>query len=266
MDNVEPKPTTFLGVSLKMYLDLEQTLAWSKRVSQIATIHPLIRQGKVELVVLPTALYIPSVAKLLEEVKVKVGAQDLYSADRGPFTGEISGHQLTDAGVSYVEIGHAERRTILGDDEHDIARKMQAAERNGLTPILCVGEENHESVDYAVKTCMDQVISSLKMTTESNNPPEAVIAYEPMWAIGAEQAAPDDYITQVINKLRAELDSEFLNWNPKIIYGGSAGPGLFERLSGNVDGLFLGRYAHDPDNLKKILDEVAAHLEPIANA
>lgn len=265
MDSSEPKPTTFLGVSLKMYLDLEQTLLWSKRVSQIATIHPLIRQGKVELVVLPTALYIPSVAKLLEEVKVKVGAQDLYSADRGPFTGEISGQQLTDAGVTYVEIGHAERRTLLGDDEHDIARKMQAAERNGLTPILCVGEENHESVEQAVQICMDQVISAMKMTADPTNPPETVIAYEPMWAIGAEQAAPDDYISQVINKLRAELASEFPEWNPRIIYGGSAGPGLFERLAGNVDGLFLGRYAHDPDNLTKILDEVAAHSEPISN-
>ena len=116
-----------VGVSLKMYFGHEQTIRWCRAVADIAATHPAVRDDHVTLVVLPSFLYIAEVADIFAGTPVAIGGQDLFWADEGAFTGEVSGKQLRELGCGYAEIGHAERRRIFGETDTMIAAKTAAA-------------------------------------------------------------------------------------------------------------------------------------------
>lgn len=248
-------PRLLIGVSLKMYFGREQTLRWCRDVAEIAANHRAMRDDHVELVVLPSFLYVAAAVEIFAGTPVAIGAQDLFWADEGAFTGEVSGQQLREMGCDYAEVGHAERRRIIGETDTVIAAKTAAAFRNRLTPILCVGEAQRSSPTSAVQECRAQLDSSLVEVQGADAGP-LVVAYEPQWAIGAAEPASPDYVASACVSLRNHLDSRADVAGSRIIYGGSAGPGLLTRLKGSVDGLFLGRFAHDPSALEDILDEV----------
>jgi triosephosphate isomerase (TIM) len=237
-----------VGISLKMYFGRARTAEWCHAVADIADTHPAVTGDLAQLVVLPSHPYLLEVGALFANTPVRIGAQDLFWQDQGAFTGEVSGAQLRELGCDYVEIGHAERRRIFGEDDEIIAAKTAAAFRNGLTPLLCVGEERMSSVEAATEECVAQMDSAL-----SSAPCPVVVAYEPQWAIGAAEPASPPYIAAVCNALRSHL-SNFTTG--QVIYGGSAKPGLLTQLGAGVDGLFLGRFAHDPAAVAMILDEV----------
>jgi triosephosphate isomerase len=244
-----------IGISLKMYFGRARTVQWCRAVADIARSHPAVTGGDAQLVVLPSHPYLSEVGALFGGTPVRLGAQDLFWADEGAFTGEVSGAQLRELGCDYVEIGHAERRRIFGEDDEIVAAKTAAAFRNELTPLLCVGEQRESSIDAAVQECVAQLESAL---SAGDGP--VVVAYEPVWAIGAAEPAPAQYISAVCRALRA-----YLCGRGQVIYGGSAKPGLLTQLGGGVDGVFLGRFAHDPAAVATILDEVqrpAAKGEP----
>ena len=132
-----------------------------------------------------------------------------------------------------------------------VARKVAAAQRNGLRPLLCVGEERREAPEEAARICLEQI----RLAGIDPQGPSPVIAYEPVWAIGAPQPADPDYVCAVADHLRQGLNIEHT-----LLYGGSAGPGLLPRLYPHVDGLFLGRFAHDPSNIALILEEATRLL------
>jgi triosephosphate isomerase len=161
---------------------------------------------------------------------------------------------LRELGCKYVEIGHAERRKLFGETDHDVAEKLSAALRNDLIPILCVGEQNHVSAEAAADLCINQIKAAGSVATDKNL--DIIVAYEPVWAIGAEAPAPETHILDVCARITEFLASSDRFKNARVIYGGSAGPGLLTRLHGDLAGLFLGRFAHNTDNLVKILDEV----------
>ncbi len=238
--------TLTIGISLKMYFGRARTAEWCRAVADIARSHPAVTGGQAELVVLPSYPYLTETGVLLAGTPVRLGAQDLCWEDAGAFTGEVSGAQLRELGCAYVEIGHAERRQLFGEDEQMIAAKTAAAFRNGLTPLLCVGEQRRSSVEAAVTECVAQLDSAL-----ANSAGRVVVAYEPVWAIGAAEPASPHYISAVCSALRAHLSGR-----GRVIYGGSAKPGLLSQLGPGVDGLFLGRFAHDPAAVAAILDEV----------
>jgi triosephosphate isomerase len=122
-----------------------------------------------------------------------------------------------------------------------------------MIPLVCVGETTRESADDAARVVLAQAEAVL-----ASAPPDAELAfaYEPVWAIGAERPADPAWVTDVAGRLRARLaDREA---RPRLVYGGSAGPGLYGRLATVVDGLFLGRFAHDTENLRAVLAEVEA--------
>jgi triosephosphate isomerase len=259
-------PTTpvILGVSLKMYFGHQETLDWFTRISQIAAIHPAVSNNLATLFVLPSMPTLGIIGRMLSSTKVGLGAQDLYHQDKGAFTGEVGGAMLKELGCKYVEIGHAERRRLFGETDHDVALKVAAAVRNDLIPVLCVGEQNHVSVSEAAELCINQIRAAGSVAQADSI--ELLVAYEPVWAIGADSAAPDSHIIEVCALITEFLDSTKRFTGSRVIYGGSAGPGLLTRLHGNLAGLFLGRFAHDPDNIVKILDEVMAALEVEASS
>jgi triosephosphate isomerase len=245
-----------------MYFSHRTTLEWVRAVAAICAEHPATTSGTVEFFVIPTFPSIPAVVELARPAGIAVGAQDLHWADAGAFTGEVSGAELAELGVTLAEIGHFERRTIFGETDEIVARKTHAALRNGLAPVLCVGEPERGVPDEAAADCIRQLESSLAPARAARTGGRVLVAYEPFWAIGAPEPAPPEHVGAVCGALREHLKGDGLFPDAGVIYGGSAGPGLLPRIADDVDGMFLGRFAHDPDAVRTILDEVAAVPRP----
>ncbi len=245
---------TTIGVSLKMYFGHARAREWLAAVAAIARSEPAVAGGRVELFVAPSFLAIGEAVRILRDTPVEVAAQDLATDDSGAFTGEVSGAELAELGCALVEVGHAERRRLYGESDEMVARKTAAALRNGLTPVLCVGEAEAGAPGAAIEECSRQLRSAL-----TDAPPgRVVVAYEPVWAIGAREPADPGRIRAVCSQLAPELARTPGREGSSVIYGGSAGPGLLAALGTAVDGLFLGRFAHDPDALRRVIWEAAA--------
>jgi triosephosphate isomerase len=244
------RPLVTLGVSLKMYFGYRRTLDWCRAIAAQLAANTDVRSGAIEVFIIPSY---PTLAPVLEIFGglARVGAQNLFWEDEGAYTGEVSPRMLREMGCGVVEIGHAERRRHFAETDQQIADKTAAAWRNGLTPVLCLGEEHSLGVSEAVQVCRRQLDSSLATARRSGLSGELILAYEPQWAIGAAQPAGAQFIGQVCQGLRDALDDPGI----RVIYGGSAGPGLLSQLGGQVDGLFLGRFAHDPAAFQSIIEE-----------
>jgi len=243
-----------LGVSLKAYFGYARTHDWCRDVRVVVDRHPEVRAGSVRLFVLPSFPAIPGVANIFENSPIEVGAQNAYSEDEGAFTGEVTPRMLAELGCRYIEIGHAERRRLFGEDDDVVAAKTAAALRNGITPLICVGEPDHEDVAIASEFCVGQLGRALSLARAAGLGATVAVAYEPYWAIGAAEPAPADRISTVSEALRNALSADDL-FDGAVLYGGSAGPGTLTALDGSVDGLFLGRFAHDPERLDAIIAE-----------
>lgn len=243
-----------------MYFGYQRTLSYCREVANIASAHPAIQGGDIELFILPSLPALPAAASLLEKSGASAGAQDVFWKDEGAYTGEVSAKFVSELGGRYAEVGHAERRRIFGEDDDIIGLKTAAAYRNGLIPVLCVGEPRNTSVADALEYCMGELNGILTRARSLGPIGGMIVAYEPQWAIGAPAPATPDYISAVITGLDAHLRNLPGQEDSRVIYGGSAGPGLITQLDSAVAGLFLGRFAHDPAALKTILDETAARI------
>jgi len=250
-----------IGVSLKMYFPRARTLAWADAVAALCRSHPATASGAVEFFVLPTFPSIPALLAL--DAPWSVGAQDIAAWDAGAYTGEVSGVELAELGCRFAEVGHVERRRLFGEDDDAVAAKTDAALRNGLDPVLCVGETRRGAAVDAIAVCVDQVRTALAPATAAGHGGRVVVAYEPHWAIGAPEPASPEHISAVCGGIAAAFRTGAAH-DIRVIYGGSAGPGLLSRIVGDVDGLFLGRFAHDPDAVRAVLDEAAAIGRPAA--
>ena len=167
--------------------------------------------------------YLPQVQQLLSGSGIGWGAQNVSQYDSGAYTGEVSGSMLVDFGCRYVIVGHSERRTLFGESSELVAQKYAAALKAGLTPILCVGETLAQREQGAT---MDTVAAQLAAVVERSGAQSfahAVIAYEPVWAIGTgKTATPEEaqVVHDFIRKRLAESD-EAVAANVQVLYGGS---------------------------------------------
>lgn len=250
---------TTIGVSLKMYFGHAQALQWCRAAAAVVQRHPAVASGQVRVFVAPSFPVLPVAVDVLAPTGVRVAAQDLAATDTGAFTGEVSGAELAEIGVSYVEVGHAERRRLFGEDEQVVAAKTAAALRHGLTPVLCLGESDAGPTDIATAECVRQLESALGEVGDPGAGVPIVVAYEPQWAIGAAEPAPTEHIIAVCTALGAALEDLHCPADSGVIYGGSAGPGLLAQLGSSVSGLFLGRFAHDPAAFDQVLTEADRH-------
>ena len=238
----------YIGVSTKMYMGYQASLRWLSEVRSIVDDRPGLaaEDSPVRVFVIPSFPVLEPAARILAGSPVLLGAQNCAWGD-GPLTGEVSPGMLAELGVSLVEIGHAERRRLFAEDDAVVARKVRAAVGHSLTPLLCIGEPDKLDAGAAADFCVGQVLAA----TEGDFALAArlVLAYEPVWAIGAQEPAPPQHVNAVLTRIRGALGP-----GCPIIYGGSAGPGLLPQLPA-ADGLFLGRFAHDAANLARVLDE-----------
>lgn len=241
-------PRRTVGVSLKMYFDLEKTAEYIRDCTPLAT-HALTHN--VDIFIIPDFLSLPaaSTALRLEASSIRLGAQDCFWEDFGAYTGEVSPAVLKSIGCSIVELGHAERRRLFNETDEQVAKKAAAAERNSLTPLVCIGEQYQGPVEQAVQECKPQIESVLAATQG-----EIIFAYEPVWAIGQPAPASAEYVVAVVQALRGICGERLV----RFLYGGSAGPGTFEGLREGIDGLFLGRFGHDPQQFRDVITEVGA--------
>jgi triosephosphate isomerase len=246
-----------VGVSLKMYFAHRDAHAWFERVAELVRAPGVageaIREGAVELFVAPSYLAIESAVAAFAASPVLIGAQDLATEDSGAYTGEVSGAELREAGVRVVEVGHAERRRLFGETDAVVAAKTAAALRNGLVPVLCLGEATPGPPEDAAEA----VVAQLHYDLATSAAGRVIVAYEPVWAIGADRPAEVEHIFAVVAAVRRALDGMPDRAGSSVIYGGSAGPGLLTRLRDVADGLFLGRFAHDLSALQEVLVEAA---------
>jgi triosephosphate isomerase (TIM) len=238
------------AVSLKAYFGRAETITWFHTLAERLTVKPL--GPEIELAVFPAFPMLEHAIGTLGPLGVSVGAQDVSDSGNGPFTGEVTGGMLAEIGCRYAEIGHAERRARFSETDAQIAAKAAAARRCGLVPLICVGERDRVAAWRAAAEVGRQISRAI-----SGEPgPSVVVAYEPWWAIGAKVPASSSHVLAVGMQLRETLIS--LDQPARILYGGSAGPGTFRHLSGVFDGLFLGRSAHQIDELLVTLREVSA--------
>ncbi|HEX3196065.1 MAG TPA: triose-phosphate isomerase family protein [Propionibacteriaceae bacterium] len=243
-----------IGVSLKAYLGYRDTLRWASEVAGIARSRS---NSSIELFVLPAFPALVPVRDILTGSGIAVGSQDIAADDAGNQTGEVTGAMLADIGCRYAEVGHAERRRHFCESEQVVAAKTAAALRHRLVPVICLGEPTRLDLDAAVEESVRQLRHALGVGVQPvTSGGRVVVAYEPHWAIGAAEPAPDEHIVAVVAGLRQAASQ--LAPGSSVIYGGSAGPGLLTRLAGGVDGLFLGRFAHDPKAFATVLDEAIA--------
>jgi triosephosphate isomerase len=180
----------------------------------------------IDIAVLPTFLHISKVQGLLKASTVKVGAQDLYPGAQGAFTGEVSGPMLKDAGCDYVLVGHSERRSIFHEDLKAVATKFKAAIDAGLTPILCVGETQAEREEGKTEKVVREQLESVIQFAGIESFAHAVIAYEPVWAIGTGLTATPEqaqevhaFIRQILAQNKVDIAKTIC-----ILYGGSMKP------------------------------------------
>jgi triosephosphate isomerase len=199
----------------------------------------------VDVALCPPSVYLSNVADAVAGTPVGLGAQNLYAADDGAFTGEVNASMLTDVGCRYVILGHSERRALMGETDEQVNQKLNAALAGNLIPIVCVGEtlEDREAgrTEQVVET---QIRGSLKGLDEVRAAGIAV-AYEPVWAIGTGRTATPEQAEEVhafIRQLLGQLFSEDAAAQIRIQYGGSVKPGNAKELLGqpNIDGALVG--------------------------
>ena len=245
-----------VGVSTKMYLGYRDSLDWLERLQHEVDTRPALAAGRVVPFVIPSFPVLPAAARLLAGSPLLLGAQNCGWAD-GPWTGEVAPSMLAELGVRLVEIGHAERRRHFNEDDAMVARKVRAADDAGLAALLCVGERDGGQPAAAADFVFRQIESAVDGDWDLAG--RLVVAYEPVWAIGAAEPAAAAYVSDVVSRLRDQLTAAGVPGLP-VIYGGSAKPGLLPTLEG-VSGLFLGRFAHDPVNFGTVLDEALVLAE-----
>ncbi len=180
--------------------------------------------SRAEVAVCPPFILIPLVAeKLAAGSTVALGAQNLSSETAGAFTGEISGLMLRDYGCKYVIVGHSERRSLYGEDDETVARKFVVALEQRLTPILCVGETLAERDAGTTEDVVGRQLQAVLALNEIKAFASAIIAYEPVWAIGTGRTATPQQAQSVHAFIRAQLAGadRTVADNLRILYGGS---------------------------------------------
>jgi triosephosphate isomerase (TIM) len=222
--------------------------------------------SNVTIVICPPFTALSEVSKVLKDTEINLGAQNMYCAPEGAFTGEISPTMLKDSGCRYVILGHSERRQYFKEDDILIHEKVKTALKYSIIPIVCVGEtlaerdaKKHFDV---VKTQFDESIGHL----EKEDIAKVVIAYEPVWAIGTGKTATPDQAEQMHSYIRRLLNERYtqeVGSRIPILYGGSVKPDNTKSLmeKPNIDGALVGGASLKAESFAQIIQEAQQTYE-----
>ena len=210
-----------------------------------------------EVVIFPPFTALETVADAIDGKHVGYGAQDLHWEDKGAFTGAVSGAMIADICAEYVLVGHSERRTIFGENEKIVASKIIAAYRNGLNPMLCVGENLAEREAGKTARKINMQLKSALRVISAEDAENLVVAYEPIWAIGSGKAATPEDALEVCTLIREKIGKIFtpdIARKVRILYGGSVNEknAASFNLSG-IDGVLVGGASLKADTFAAIV-------------
>jgi len=216
-----------------------------------------------QCIVCPPFVYLQEIARLVRGSSVELGAQDVCAETQGAFTGEVSAAMLKDVGCEYVIVGHSERRLIYRESEQLIARKFQAAQSKSLVPILCLGEQLAERDANRTKDVIGRQLDAVLELVGIDVFAQAVIAYEPVWAIGTGRNATPEQAQDVHAFIRARLQARNakIAADTRILYGGSVKAGNAAELFAmpDVDGGLIGGASLKADEFLAILAAARPH-------
>lgn len=249
----------YLGTNTKMYKGLANTVSYVEELCRLTADLP---REKLELFVIPSFIALDAARKSADQKLLRLGGQNMGWAEEGPYTGEISPRMLLECGATIAELGHSERRHVLGETDEMVNRKVLCAVEHGLTALLCIGETAEEKE----KGLADEVLQmQLKRGLYQLPPPtgeQLWVAYEPVWAIG-EQGVPatKEYAEErhrTIRRTLVQLFGEERGAQIPLLYGGSVNPenavGLIQME--HIDGLFIGRSAWDAPRFSQLIRSV----------
>ena len=217
----------------------------SEAVALVNTLKPLVASDETDVVFCVPAIDIIPVAEACKGTNIAVGAENMYYEEKGAYTGEIAPNMLTDAGVKYVIIGHSERREYFAESDETVNKKVLKAFEHGLTPIICCGETLTQREQGITIDWIRQQIKIAFLNVTAEQAKAAVIAYEPIWAIGTGKTATTEQAEEVCAGIRAciaEVYDEATAEAIRIQYGGSVNaataPELFAQA--DIDGGLVG--------------------------
>lgn len=225
----------------------------------INELKPLVAKSKPEVVVCVPYTDLCTVAEAIKGSKIKLGAENVAWADNGAFTGEISADMLKEIGVEYVIIGHSERRQYFGETDESVNKRLKQALKNGLKPIVCVGETLTEREKNKTKRVLKKQVLEGFADITAEDFANIVIAYEPVWAIGTGKTATADEANKTIGYIRTLVKKTWgqdVAKSLRIQYGGSMKPGNAKELMAmrNIDGGLIGGAALKANDFAAIVN------------
>jgi triosephosphate isomerase len=224
----------------KMNNDLNESISLINDIKE-----KLVDRDNVKVIIAPPSISLDRASQLISDSNISLSAQNMSYEDSGAFTGDISASMIKSVGCTYVILGHSERRTIFGESNSDVNKKIKKAIASDLTPIFCIGETLEERESGKMKNVIEaQVREGLEGISEQDLS-GSIVAYEPVWAIGTGKVATPDQAQEVhafIRNLLKEIYSENLANSTVIQYGGSVKPGNATELIGqpDIDGALVG--------------------------
>jgi triosephosphate isomerase len=224
----------------------------SETVTLINELKPLVANNDVDVVFCVPAISLTTAVEAVKGTNIQIGAENMHFEESGAYTGEIAANMLTDVGVKYVIIGHSERREYFAETDETVNKKVLKAFEHDLTPIVCCGETLTQREQGVTIDFIRQQIKIAFLNVSTENAKKAVIAYEPIWAIGTGKVATTEQAQEVCKAIReciAEIYDEATAEAIRIQYGGSvsasSAPELFAQP--DIDGGLVGGASLKPD-------------------
>lgn len=245
-----------IAANWKMNMDIRSSVSF---VNKFKNLIKNIRN--VEIVICPPFTLLNEVSSRLKNTKIKLGAQDMHFEEKGAFTGEVSGLMLKDVGCEYVILGHSDRREIFNEDDFLINKKLIAALKHSLRPILCIGENLDQRKKRKTKVVLENQLKTCLKDISKNQVLKMDIAYEPIWAISggdpnhkAATAQDAEEGHKFIRSIIANIFDIETAKNIRIIYGGSMKPDNAKELLSmpDIDGGLVGTASLDAKSFAKI--------------
>ena len=217
----------------------------SEAVALINELKPLVENDEVDVVFCVPAIDIIPAMEAVKDTNIQIGAENMYYEESGAYTGEIAPNMLTDVGVKYVIIGHSERREYFAETDETVNKKVLKAFEHGITPIICCGESLTQREQGITIDWIRQQIKIAFLNVTAEQAKTAVIAYEPIWAIGTGKTATSDQAEEVCGAIReciAEIYDDATAAEIRIQYGGSVNAGNAAELFAkpDIDGGLVG--------------------------